>query len=61
MPLYEVTCEVKLPDAIPVTEGQVEDWATFYLNATGSLSGDNPLQDLDFEAAPFTVRVRRLR
>lgn len=61
MARYEVRCDVEVPDAIQVTEEQVEDWAAFYLNATGSLLGANPLHDTDFEAVPFTVRARRLR
>jgi hypothetical protein len=61
MSRYEVRCEVEIPDTIEVTEEQVEDWAAFYLNATGSLLGTNPLHDLDFDAVAYTVRARKER
>lgn len=59
---YEITCEVDVPDCIGVnvTEKQVEDWARFNLNENGELR-DNPLQDIEFKAMDFSVRVRACR
>jgi hypothetical protein len=60
MPRYEVRCEVEVPEVIGATDQQVEDWACFELHENSMLR-DNPLSHVDFEAVPFTVRVKRLR
>jgi len=60
MARYEVRCEVEVPDELQVPDKQIEEWVRFSLNI-GELRCDNPLQDRDFEAAPFTVEVNRKR
>jgi len=59
MPCYEVRCEVHIPDSIQATDSQVEAWVSYELHENGSLSRDNPLVNVEFEAVPFTLDVNR--
>lgn len=59
MPCYKVRCEVEVPDSIQATDRQVEAWVSFQLHENDSLSRDNPLVNVEFEAVPFTLDVKR--
>ena len=54
--IYEIKCEVDIPDNLGTTCQEVEDWVRFNLNENGSL-GPSPIQEYPFEARAFSVRV----
>ena len=52
---YKIECEVEVPDN--VTDDQVYEWASYRLNETTYLDGDNPLISEDLIAKRMTVKV----
>lgn len=52
---FDVRFTVRIPAGVEATPSEVEAWLRFYLHATGTLAGDNPLIDHEPEATPGTV------
>ena len=57
---YRVSFEFRTPDVLKATQEQVEEWVKYVVGYSGSLKGENPLANEDFDPVYGSLKVVRV-